>query len=106
VTEQIPILAELDEYSRLCNRQSELLTRVVNAARGVPPELMTWSHHDAGELVEDLAADLDALRREVAALRRILRYERERRMLAELDALRARQKAGGLIERLSMAGAW
>lgn len=41
---------EVQEQHDLIWRQAELLTGVVNAIRGEPPELVWWSHHDAPEL--------------------------------------------------------
>lgn len=38
------------EYDALLMRQGELLTAAVNALKGDPPPLTTWSHHDVAEL--------------------------------------------------------
>ncbi len=43
-----------DDRHDLIMRQSDLLTGVVNAVKGPPPELTIWSHHDAVELVQEL----------------------------------------------------
>lgn len=51
-----------DDYSGLLIRQGELLTGVVNAIRGNPRELTTWSHHDAPELARELVAEVERLR--------------------------------------------
>ena len=51
---------------------------------------------------EPNAPELGAMRQQIEALRRILRYERDQRKLAELDAIRTHRGAGGLIQRLSL----
>ena len=64
---------EVEEYDATLTRQSDLLTRTVNALRGDPPPLTSWSHHDIPELaaekvaeVERLTAERDALAAQVA----------------------------------------
>lgn len=47
---------EFDEMHALIRKQSDLLTGVVNAIKGEPPELTLWSHHDAPELAAALAS--------------------------------------------------
>lgn len=49
-------------YEALCSRQSRLLTATVNALRGDPPSLWTWSHHDVHELAARLKAEVESLR--------------------------------------------
>lgn len=41
---------EIEEFDALLIRQGALLTETVNALKGPPPELTTWSHHDVAEL--------------------------------------------------------
>ena len=48
---------ELGESADLVEKQSKLLTGVVNAIKGEPPELTLWSHHDAPDLVAGLVTD-------------------------------------------------
>lgn len=43
---------EADFHFHLISRQGRLLTGVVNAIRGQPGELQSWSHHDAPELAQ------------------------------------------------------
>lgn len=43
-----------DEYGSLLTRQGDLLRRTVNALRGDPPPLTTWSHHDVPELAAEM----------------------------------------------------
>ena len=43
---------EVEEYDATLTRQSDLLTRTVNALRGDPPPLTSWSHHDIPELAD------------------------------------------------------
>ena len=64
---------EVEEYDAILRRQGDLLTRTVNALRGNPPPLTSWSHHDIPELaaekvaeVERLTAERDALAAQVA----------------------------------------
>ncbi len=67
------LLAEVEEYDATLTRQGDLLTRTVNALRGNPPPLTSWSHHDIPELaaekvseVQRLTAERDALAAQVA----------------------------------------
>lgn len=60
------LTAELDEYAELTDRQSRILTDVVNAVRGRPEPLTHHSHHDAAELVQALVAENAALRAQLA----------------------------------------
>jgi len=67
------LLAEVEEYDATLTRQGDLLTRTVNALRGNPPHLTSWSHHDIPELaaekvseVQRLTAERDALAAQVA----------------------------------------
>lgn len=46
----------------LIEQQAALLTGVVNAIRGAPPELVLWSHHDAPALAQQVMAQLQRLR--------------------------------------------
>ena len=48
---------EIRESADLVEKQSKLLTGVVNAIKGEPPELTLWSHHDAPALVAELVTD-------------------------------------------------
>lgn len=64
---------EVEEYDATLGRQGDLLTRTVNALRGNPPPLTSWSHHDIPELaaekvseVQRLTAERDALAAQVA----------------------------------------
>ena len=41
---------DVEEYDAILTRQSDLLTRTVNALRGNPPPLTSWSHHDIPKL--------------------------------------------------------
>lgn len=50
----------------LARRQADILTGVVNALRGAPPRNMTWSHHDAVELAENVMALQTSLKNRVA----------------------------------------
>jgi hypothetical protein len=43
-------LSDEEGLVRLVEQQSRLLTAAVNALRGPPPPLTTWSHHDVEEL--------------------------------------------------------
>ncbi len=52
--EQLNEESELDE--KLIGAQSKLLSGVVNAVRGEPPAMTLWSHSDAVELVQKMAA--------------------------------------------------
>ncbi|MCF3939933.1 hypothetical protein [Gordonia tangerina] len=58
------LLAELERvesgYHELINRQGSLLTNAVNAMKGDPPPLTTWSHHDVAELAKGVVAERDA----------------------------------------------
>jgi hypothetical protein len=64
---------EVEEYDAILGRQGDLLTRTVNALRGNPPPLTSWSHHDIPELAAEkvaevalLIAERDALAAQVA----------------------------------------
>lgn len=54
----LDFIQEERDLHRLCMRQSDLLTGVVNAIRGKPPERTLWSHHDAPELAEGVVKQL------------------------------------------------
>lgn len=47
-----PCCSCTDEYDVLISKQKKLLTGVVNALKGPPPDLTWWSHHDAPELAQ------------------------------------------------------
>jgi len=49
------------EYDAILTRQGDLLTRTVNALRGNPPPLTSWSHHDIPELAAEKVAEVDRL---------------------------------------------
>lgn len=53
---------EAEVNHKLIVRQSDLLTRAVNAIKGEPPELAKWSHHDVPELTREVVAQLEASR--------------------------------------------
>ena len=64
---------EVEDYDATLTRQGDLLTRTVNALRGNPPPLTSWSHHDIPELAAEkvsevtrLTAERDALAAQVA----------------------------------------
>lgn len=62
------VWAELNSATDTVTRQSEILTRVVNALRGDPPAGTQWSHSDADALAETERARLDEVKREVRLL--------------------------------------
>ena len=55
---------DADEYDGILTRQGDLLTGTVNALKGDPPPLTTWSHHDLPELAAAVVTDRDRLRTE------------------------------------------
>lgn len=59
----VELETELDSATKLTERQSVLLTGVVNALKGEPPPLTLWSHHDAPELARDCKAKLERVAR-------------------------------------------
>ena len=59
---------EIEEYDAILTRQSDLLTRTVNALRGNPPPLTSWSHHDIPELAAEKVAEVARLTAERDAL--------------------------------------
>jgi hypothetical protein len=72
-----------EEYDAILTRQSDLLTRTVNALRGNPPPLTSWSHHDIPELAAEkvaevalLIAERDALAAQVARVEEVLDHWR------------------------------
>lgn len=55
---------ELRSATGTIARQAAILTEVVNALRGPPPEGTQWPHHNAGELARDAQRKLaDIIRR-------------------------------------------
>ena len=52
---------EIEEYDAILTRQSDLLTRTVNALRGNPPPLTSWSHHDIPKLAAEKVAEVARL---------------------------------------------
>ena len=74
---------DVEEYDAILTRQSDLLTRTVNALRGNPPPLTSWSHHDIPKLaaekvseVERLTVERDALAAQVARVEEVLEHWR------------------------------
>ncbi|MBZ2197253.1 hypothetical protein [Occultella gossypii] len=61
ICEREVAIAEVDGMHALIQRQGDLLTGVVNALRGDPPPLVSWSHHDAPELAADAEAEVERL---------------------------------------------
>ena len=59
---------EVEEYDATLTRQGDLLTRTVNALRGNPPPLTSWSHHDIPELAAEKVAEIARLTAERDAL--------------------------------------
>ena len=65
---------EVEEYDAILRRQGDLLTRTVNALRGNPPPLTSWSHHDIPELAAEKVAEVERLTAERDALAQIKRH--------------------------------
>jgi len=61
----------------LTQRQSSLLTGVVDALRGPPPEDTWWSHHDAPELAGKAVERIKELEREMVEARRMIALDTE-----------------------------
>ena len=59
---------EVEEYDAILRRQGDLLTRTVNALRGNPPPLTSWSHHDIPELAAEKVSEVARLTAERDAL--------------------------------------
>ena len=59
---------EVEEYDAILIRQGDLLIRTVNALRGNPPPLTSWSHHDIPELAAEKVAEVARLTAERDAL--------------------------------------
>jgi len=59
---------DVEEYDATLTRQRDLLTRTVNALRGNPPPLTSWSHHDIPELAAEKVAEIARLTAERDAL--------------------------------------
>lgn len=82
-------LAEVDrlteEYDAILTRQSDLLTRTVNALRGNPPPLTSWSHHDIPKLAAEKVAEVARLTAERDAL--IAVGKRQAARLARVESL-------------------
>lgn len=53
---------EMEASYVLVQRQGKLLTGVVNALKGEPPDDTSWSHHDAPELAAKMVERLERLR--------------------------------------------
>ena len=52
---------DVEEYDAILRRQGDLLTRTVNALRGNPPPLTSWSHHDIPELAAEKVSEVERL---------------------------------------------
>ena len=63
---------DVEEYDAILRRQGDLLTRTVNALRGNPPPLTSWSHHDIPELAAEKVSEVERLTAERDALRSLL----------------------------------
>jgi len=68
---------EEDAAYKLTQRQSDLLTGVVNALRGPPPEDTWWSHHDAPQLAKKAIESIKELERENVEARRMIALDTE-----------------------------
>lgn len=94
--------SELDFSTSLVMRQGDLLTGVVNALRGKPPENVEWSHHDAPELAEAAARNSHRY----LWLLQNARYgitERQHAVLHLLDTILAPDHIGGLSSAIDQA---
>jgi hypothetical protein len=94
---------EIEEYDAILTRQSDLLTRTVNALRGThprrvrqpdgnPPPLTSWSHHDIPKLAAEKVAEVARLTAERDALIAVGKRQAARLARVEayvLDELRA-----------------
>lgn len=76
---------EVEEYDAILTRQGDLLTRTVNALRGNPPPLTSWSHHDIPELAAEKVSEVARLTAERDAL--IAVGKRQAARLARVEAL-------------------
>jgi len=76
---------EVEEYDAILTRQGDLLIRTVNALRGNPPPLTSWSHHDIPELAAEKVAEVARLTAERDAL--IAVGKRQAARLARVEAL-------------------
>lgn len=87
--------SECAEYDSILWKQGDLLKRTVNALKGDPPELTTWSHHDIPQLAAEARSRIEAQKVGIdAQMRRTEKAEAERDAArAELDALRERVQA-------------
>ena len=68
---------EVEDYDATLTRQGDLLTRTVNALRGNPPPLTSWSHHDIPELAAEKVSEVTRLTAERDALAAQVARERE-----------------------------
>jgi len=69
--------ADRDDSYDIIWRQGQLLTAAVNAIKGEPPPLVSWSHHDVAELAATIKAERDdALSRLRLAEARVAELER------------------------------
>src|SRR5690606_42010700 len=96
--------AEIDGYDRLIWRQGELLTGAINALRGDPPELTTWSHHDIAEVAAEVVAERDAAIKRAEAAEREARQAANRAALSHKAALMAQADTKAAELRADMAG--
>ena len=69
---------EVEEYDAILRRQDDLLTRTVNALRGNPPPLTSWSHHDIPELAAEKVSEIARLTAERDALAAAHAHESEK----------------------------
>lgn len=94
-------MREEEELSHtLIGRQGDLLRGVVNALKGEPPELTSWSHHDAPELA-------------AAAVKRIAELRKQNQWLHEIAKLiledfnkEAWEEANAYVKNLPSPGAY
>lgn len=80
---------EVEEYDATLTRQGDLLTRTVNALRGNPPPLTSWSHHDIPELAAEKVSEVERLTAELAEVKRTY-TPCDLDLLTERDALAAK----------------
>lgn len=64
---------EVEDLSKLTQKQSDLLTAAVNVLKGPPPDLVLWSHHDIADLCIDIMTVKMTLDNHISELTEIIK---------------------------------
>lgn len=98
-------IQEEDDLHALCMRQGDILTGVVNAIKGAPPERTLWSHHDAAILALNIVTERDDLRAKLEQAEEEVERLKERLLIESHEAAAQNARGNHLEKRAEAAEA-